>query len=134
MRSWIESFGRASSAPPGRPLLTSGRASCRELFEQPRLQISRPNTARARLEQAPDLRASDVDAPSRADALELAGSRPTRERAAADRNVRRREDGGGLGERDPVRRDARHVRSYEPDAVELDAVELDAVELGAVSV
>src|SRR5712675_1450204 len=95
MRSWIESLGRASSAPP-RLSLMPGRTSCRELLEQSRLQLGRSNAARTRLQHAADLRAADVDATSRADALEFPCARPARERASADRNIRGREDGGGF--------------------------------------
>src|SRR4051812_20394959 len=118
MRSWIDSAGRTSSAPPRRPSLIFGRSSRRELFEQAGLQVVRPNAARPRLKQAPDLCATDVDAASGTDALELAHPRPSRERAPADRDVRGREDAGSFRERDPVRCDARHAQVPE-DAVEL---------------
>src|SRR3954469_9071229 len=99
MRSWIESFGRASSAPPRRSSLIPGRTSFGEIFEQPRLKVGRPHAARTGLEHAPNLCAPDVDPPPWADALQLAGPRPSSERAPADGDVRRREDGGGFAER-----------------------------------
>src|SRR6478735_4592366 len=127
MRSWMESLGRAPSAPPLRPSLMPDRVSCRELLEQAGLQLGHADAARARLEHAADLGASHVDATARADALELSDACPAGKRAAADGDVRRREDGGGLCERDPVRRDARHAQ------VPVDADEPVTEELGAGS-
>src|SRR3954470_4352240 len=122
MRSWIDSAGRTSSAPPRRPSLIFERSSRRELFEEAGLQVARPDGARTRLQQASDLCPTDVDAAPGADALELARSRPSRERAPAARNLRGGGDAARFGRRDQVRWDARHAQVPE-DGVELEPLE-----------
>src|SRR4051812_19773229 len=81
--------------------------SARQLLEQPRLELLRVDATRRRDETA-HLPASDEPPPAELDALELAVPRPRPDRRRPEPHVRRVEDLGRLGERDPIRGRARH--------------------------